>query len=161
MENKKIELHYILFQSIDELNNDDRELISYATTQLNSSYAPYSKFNVGAAARLLSGQIIAGSNQENAAYPLCICAEQVVLSQCGALHPMDPIISLAVTARSLTQNISSPVSPCGACRQVIKEYTGRQSGEFSLLLKGENGPIIKFEKATSILPFAFDGSVLE
>lgn len=160
MENKKVEIHYILFQSIEELNQEDRELLSYATNQLNFSYAPYSKFNVGAAARLLSGQIITGSNQENAAYPLCICAEQVVLSQCGALHPDDPIISLAVTARSATQLVSSPVSPCGACRQVFKEYTNRQSSEFRLLLKGENGPIIKFEKASELLPFAFDGTIL-
>jgi cytidine deaminase len=161
MVSKKIEIQYSLFETIEELHSEDQALVMHATTQLNSSYAPYSKFNVGAAVRLQSGKIITGSNQENAAYPLCICAEQVVLSQCGALHPNDPIISLAITVRSTTQKISSPVSPCGACRQVIKEYTNRQSIDFSLLLKGETGPTVKFEKASSLLPFAFDGSILD
>ncbi len=151
---------YEEFGSIEMLDETERLLVTEATRQTETSYAPYSNFFVGAAAKLSSGVIIKGSNQENASYPLCICAEQVVLSQCGANHPADPILMLAISVRKHNSTTHNPISPCGACRQVMIEYINRQGRDFVLLLGSTEGKIIRILKASSLLPLSFRPSDL-
>ena len=63
----------------DELKKADQELLTAAKNAINGSYAPYSKFKVGAAVRLTDGTIVCGANQENAAYPSGLCAERTAI----------------------------------------------------------------------------------
>jgi cytidine deaminase len=153
---RQVELKYYIFESIQHLTAEDRTLLEEALHFADKSYSPYSHFQVGAAARLSSGKVVGGSNQENAAFPMCVCAEQVVLTQCGALHPDDPILSMAVTARSTLNTEQKPVSPCGGCRQAMVEYTHRQGMDFRLLLGGSTGSVYLIEKAQDLLPLSFN-----
>jgi cytidine deaminase len=151
---------YEEFDSFQFLSEGEKLLIHEATNQTTFSYAPYSQFNVGAAALLASGNIIRGSNQENASYPICICAEQVVLSQCGAIHPRDAIVMLAISVRKHNGLVQHPISPCGACRQAMIEYISRQGKDFVLLLGSTEGKVIRILQASSLLPLSFRPSDL-
>ena len=111
MKRHKITLSFLEFNSIDELNDDDRTLLLKAKEAAKNAYAPYSKFRVGAAVRLANGLIIIGSNQENAVYPVGLCAERVALFSAQAQHPDQPIVSLAVTAIGSDGKITQPVPP--------------------------------------------------
>ncbi len=76
---------YLRFESIDELNKDEQDLVKAAYNALSKSYSPYSCFKVGAAVRLSDGTIVQGTNQENAAYPSGLCAERTALFAAGAV----------------------------------------------------------------------------
>ena len=121
MENKivttKIEVY-----SYDELNETDRNLVEQAKKATETSYAPYSKFNVGAAVLLENGETISGSNQENAAFPSGTCAERTTIFYASALFPGVRFCKLAIAAFTDGEFIEEPISPCGACRQAILEY---------------------------------------
>lgn len=91
-----------------------------------NAYAPYSRFRVGTALQLASGEIVLGSNQENAAYPSGLCAERVAVFSAGANFPNQTITSLAITVRSENHEISEAIAPCGACRQSLAEYEQKQ-----------------------------------
>ncbi len=142
-----------------DLNIEDRHLLSEALKATGNSYSPYSKFKVGAAALLSNGEIVTGSNQENASYPIGICAERVTLSAISAVHPKQKIISIAITFKS-NMKWASPVSPCGICRQTILEYEQRQKKNIRIILRGDGGKIQIIETIKDILPLYFDKSVL-
>ncbi|RMF28180.1 MAG: cytidine deaminase, partial [Bacteroidetes bacterium] len=125
------------------------------------AYAPYSHFQVGAALRLADGRILSGGNLENAAYPLCLCAERVVLAAAHALHPGVPPHALAITVHNSRKTIDRPAAPCGACRQVLAEAEARFSQPIRLLLQGDVGPILVFESVQQLLPFGFESSFLD
>jgi len=156
---KKIEqtFSYSLCDSSSELDSDQLALLEAAHNFAAKAYAPYSKFKVGAAIRLRSGIIIGGANQENASFPVCVCAEQTVLSNYGVNHADDTIISIAITAKSSSHVLSHPVSPCGACRQSLLEYENRQRSPIEIILQGESGPVYIIEGVKQILPMSFDG----
>ncbi len=156
----KQDIVYKVAQSLDELHPNDQELILQAKHFANRSYSPYSKFKVGVAAKLKSGKIVGGANQENASFPISVCAEQTVLTNCVINHPKDPIMQIAITAKSAIQKIIAPVTPCGACRQSIAEYEQRQTAPIQLILQGETGPIYIIDGVSHLLPLSFDGSVL-
>src|SRR5256885_950322 len=82
----------------------------------------YSEFKVGAAVLLENGEIVSGSNQENASLPAGICAERVTLSAASSLHPNVAIVALAISAKASDSTLMEPVAPCGICRQTILEY---------------------------------------
>ena len=86
---KEIEIKSLFrVYDMDELSQSDRELVSAAMEATKGSYAPYSKFRVGAAARLANGLVFTGANQENAAYPSGLCAERHTLcGQCPVSRP--------------------------------------------------------------------------
>lgn len=153
---RQTEFTYYIFESIHQLTAEDKYLLEEAIHFSGKSYSPYSHFQVGAAVRLFSGKLVGGSNQENAAFPMCVCAEQVVLTQCGALYPEDPILTMAITAKSTLHAEQRPVSPCGACRQAMVEYSHRQGKDFRLLLGGATGPVFLIEKAKDLLPLSFN-----
>ena len=98
MTNKEIKITYLECNSLDQLNSQDRKLADAALAAIATSYAPYSNFNVGAAVLLEDGEIIKGSNQENAAYPSGICAERTALFYAGASRPDKAVKMLAIAA---------------------------------------------------------------
>lgn len=155
-----IQSYYQIVDQLESLSESDQKLMVKAKEILEVSYSPYSKFKVGSSLTLEDGTIITGTNQENASYPLCICAERVALYHAGAQYPNQKIISLAVTAKSSTQALLSPVSPCGACRQVITEFETKQQAPIRLLLMGEEGEVFIFDSASDLLPLGFSGSLI-
>ena len=137
----------------DELTAEDRELIDRAKEMTRTSYAPYSKFHVGAAIRMDNGSIVAGSNQENAAYPSGTCAERTACYQASALNPGMPMRKIAVAAWTTGTFQGKPISPCGACRQALLEYE-HLYGPMEVLLYGDE-EIYVFPSVSALLPYNF------
>ena len=150
----------VVLDSMDELTPINREAMQKAIEMLDRAYAPYSNFKVGAAAVTSTGNVYPGCNQENAAYPLCICGERVALYNAGANEHDVPVVSLAIVCKSPEKLIEHPVSPCGACRQVISEFEVRHSQSIDIFLKGDTEQIYVLKGAASLLPFLFDSTYL-
>ena len=139
---------------MDELSQSDRELVSAAMEATKGSYAPYSKFRVGAAARLANGLVFTGANQENAAYPSGLCAERTTLFAANAQYPDQPVLALAIAARKGNRFMPTPFSPCGACRQVISGVEDRFGHPVRILLYGTEG-IYECNGIDALLPLRF------
>jgi cytidine deaminase len=154
---RKIEIKAELteFDSENELSAADRELVSAARKSTQMAYAPYSHFQVGAALRLDSGDVISGNNQENASYSLGLCAERVALFWAGANHPGKKITTMAITAYSANFAINRPIAPCGACRQAIAEYEHRYNQPIRLILVGASGKVWITDSVNQLLPLQF------
>ena len=146
---------YTFYESLDELDPRDAELIRLAHEATKSSYAPYSNFHVGAAVRLANGEIVTGNNIENAAYPSGLCAERVTMFAAMAKYPGVAFEALAITAHSGTKMIEEPVAPCGACRQVMVEVEQMSMQPLRVLCQGETGPVMVFDGIESLMPFIF------
>ena len=141
--------------SYAELENSQAKLIETAKEACADSYSPYSNFSVGAALEFGNGVILKANNQENAAYPSGMCAERSLLFYAKANNPHEPIKRMAITAKNGGEFAEQPVTPCGACRQVILETANRQDQPIELLLVGaEKVYVIKDVK--SLLPLQFD-----
>lgn len=151
---------YKKYKHLDELSPLDKELMQKAVEQLDNAYAPYSGFLVGAAVRLVDASIFLGSNQENASYPLCMCGERVALYNAATYKGSIPIESLAITIKNIRMPIDRPVSPCGACRQVISEYENRHHHPIRILLKSDSNEIYEINSVSDLLPLGFNGSFL-
>ena len=160
MEIIRSHFEYKIYQSLDELLTDDKELMLIAVAQLKNAYAPYSKFHVGAAVRLNDRSVYVGSNQENASYPLCMCGERVALYNAAANNSNEPVESLAITIKNQNRVIENPVSPCGACRQVIAEYEFRHNQSIRILLKSDSPQVYEIRSVADILPLGFNGTFL-
>lgn len=139
----------------DELTADSRELLAAARSILGKAYAPYSGFHVAAAIRLDNGEIISGTNQENAAYPSGLCAERVALFTASSRFPERTITEIAVLASSKLFSVDHPVAPCGACRQVMLEYRLRQGGPVKVILQGAKGKVYTLSDIQGLLPLFF------
>lgn len=144
----------IKIYTFDELSAADQELITVAKQATTTSYAPYSRFNVGAAALLADGSVITGSNQENAAYPSGLCAERTALFYANARHPQQSVRCLAVAAAFGGSFVKTPVSPCGACRQVMLEIETRYRTPIRILLYGADG-VYEIGSVKDLLPLQF------
>jgi cytidine deaminase len=149
------------YDSIDELPNEIQNLFEQATLIQKNAHAPYSKFRVGAAILLDNGKIILGTNQENAAYPSGLCAERVALFQAASNFPESKILKIVITAAPEATGISSPIPPCGACRQSIAEYENKQNSPIEIYFMGEIGKIYKSESLKNLLPLLFNKKLLE
>ena len=160
LKNQKIEIELEVFESVSELPKDIQELMNKAQQARENAYAPYSRFKVGAAIRLSSGEITIGSNQENAAYPSGLCAERVAIFHTGALFPNQEITAMAITASSPSQVLAEPIGPCGACRQSMAEYEQKQNSPIAVYFMGETGKIVKVNKVMDLLPLGFDAKYL-
>ncbi|MBB4079738.1 cytidine deaminase [Lewinella aquimaris] len=156
----RVTIDFSSFSEITDLPPADRELLAAATTGLAHSYAPYSNFRVAAAARLQDGTIVMGANIENAAYPMCICAEPNALAAAASVKPGMPVVSMAVTVKAPGRVLSAPASPCGSCRQILSEHESRFGHDLRLILRAETGPIYVFDRASDLLPFGFSGELL-
>lgn len=137
-----------------ELNDSDRELVEKAKQATHNSYANYSHFYVGAALRLSNGQIVVGANQENAAFPSGLCAERSAIFAAQSQMPDQAIVTLAIAARNANGYTNKPISPCGACRQVILEMEDRYKRNVRILLYGETG-ICVVRSVKDLLPLTF------
>ena len=151
---------YKIYASSDEMSKADADLMAQAIVQLDNAYARYSQFHVGAAVRLVDGSVYIGSNQENASYPLCMCGERVALYNAGANKPNVAVESLAITIKNQKMSIDKPVSPCGACRQVISEYENRHQHRIRILLKSDGPEVYELNSVADILPLGFNGTFL-
>ena len=156
---QKFEFKYQVFESIKELSEKDAALLKEARETTRQAYAPYSKFHVGAAAHLSNGEVLTGTNQENASYPVGICAERVLLSSISSLYPDTAINSMAVSYQSHAHSSDHPISPCGMCRQFILEFEKRL-GPIRLILGGQEGQVFIIESASQLLPLAFTSDEL-
>jgi cytidine deaminase len=144
-----------VFPDFKTLDPEDASLLEAAREATGHAYAPYSKFRVGAAIRLNNGQMLSGSNQENASFPAGICAERVVLSAASATYPDSAITSMALTYINESGMANRPISPCGICRQTLAEYEQRFDRSIRLILGGISGEIYIINRATDLLPLAF------
>lgn len=140
--------------SYDELDDVSRNLYHTAQTAAQKAYAPYSHFQVGAALLLDNGEIISGSNQENASYPAGCCAERTALFYAGAHFPDNAVSRLAIVAFN-PQGQVEQISPCGICRQVLLETEQRQGSPISVWLFGREA-VYCFPSAASLLPMGFE-----
>jgi cytidine deaminase len=159
---KKLDLNIFLYEyNLQELDNTDIHLLEKAKQACNNAYAPYSNFCVGAAIMLANGNIILGSNQENAAYPSGMCAERTAIFAAGANNPGVTINTIVVTACKQNTNIYIPVSPCGACRQAILEYEVKQQSPIRIILMGEDDSIYISPSISNLLPIQFSAQQLK
>ena len=155
MTNKELKIAYQEYNSLAELEQADRRLAEAAIEATALSYAPYSNFNVGAAVMYEDGDIVKGSNQENAAYPSAMCAERTTLFYASSDRPEAAMKALAIAAAQNGILTKSPVTPCGACRQVMAQYQTKSGIPMEVILIGSD-KILKFSKVEDLLPFIFD-----
>lgn len=160
MKEVKIESTLYLFENSDELSTEVASLMQKAVEVRDKAYAPYSNFNVGAAILLDNGVIITGSNQENASYPSGLCAERTAIYYAGSQYPEAKIIRMTISATSKRKPTSTPIPPCGACRQAISEYEIKQDNPIEIYFMGETGKVAKSNSLANLLPFIFDKSFL-
>ena len=155
MTSKEIKIAYLEVDAIDELEAKDRELAQAAVEATAQAYAPYSKFNVGAAVLFEDGVIVKGANQENAAYPSGLCAERTALFYASASRPDKAMVAIAIAAGQDGHLCETPATPCGACRQVMAQYQLKSGLPMRVLLVGAH-KIWRFEKVDDLLPLIFD-----
>jgi cytidine deaminase len=160
MKNLRIETNVQVFEKVEELSKEDQELLQTAHQYVNHAYAPYSNFCVGAAVRLENNAIIGGSNMENAAYPICVCAEPATLAAAASQHPNVPIKAIAITVKHPEKPVLTPAAPCGSCRQVLSEAEDKYGQKIAIILQGESGIIYKVSSAKDLLPLSFSGDFL-
>lgn len=153
MKEKDIQIS-VLILKFTELPLNYQQLIEKAKEQTIYAYAPYSKFQVGAAVLLANNEIIGGNNQENAAYPSGLCAERVALFYANSQYPQTAVKAIAIAAYTNGQFLEKPISPCGACRQVLLETENRFNQDIEILLFGTN-EVFLIRKATDLLPLCF------
>ena len=140
-----------VYDSIDELNSADAFLLSEARSVTQFAYAPYSNFQVGAVAKLINGETVTGTNQENASYPAGICAQ----------YPGIGIETIAIAYNNLKGKSDHPVSPCGICRQSFTEFQQRTKTSIRLILSGMEGKVQVIENAACLLPLVFGSDDLK
>ena len=160
MKEQKFEFKYEVFNDTSELKKEDADLLTKARIVTKHAYAPYSNFFVGAVAKLNNGEFISGTNQENASYPVGICAERVLLGNAATLYPGVSIDTMAISYDSKEVKSDHPISPCGMCRQSLLEYETRTQKPIRLILAGQEGKIIIVETVSFLLPFAFTSGEL-
>ena len=154
MQTKELRIFVEEYGSVKELSEADRELVQAAREASVNAYAPYSHFHVGAALRLVNGDIFKGNNQENSAFTTGLCAERVALFYANAAFPDLSVESIAVTAENAQGLIPEPVKPCGSCRQAMVETETRFQQPMRIILDGKN-KIQVFNGVENLLPFAF------
>ena len=160
---KKIEISVTFdeYDSLNDMEEEDRTLLDRAREAINSAYDPYSAYHVGAAVLLANGEVFTGNNQENVAYPSGICAERVALFYASAKYPEGPGKAIAVSAKAKGFTVHSPVTPCGSCRQVMAESENRFNNKLKLIMRGENGKINVVHGVSNLLPLMFRADELK
>jgi len=160
LQEHKFTLNYQRFDSFEELPKTLQELHLAALSATELAYAPYSNFHVGAAFLLDKAGILLGSNQENPAYPSGLCAERTAAFHIGTHHKNDVIQVIAVIAKPANEERVIPVTPCGACRQVLLDFETRQKRSIKMLIKLADGSFALIPSINSLLPFAFSDTSL-
>ena len=158
---QKFEFEFDYFEQMDSLSEADNTLLNAARNATKTAFAPYSNFKVGAAALLSNGQIIIGSNQESASYPVGICAERTLLNSIGSQFSSETILAMAISYDTDKAACNEPISPCGMCRQSLLDFENRYQSPIKIILAGKTGPIMVVGAAKNLLPFGFDGAILK
>lgn len=139
----------------DELSDLERRLVDAARQATHRSYAPYSKFRVGAAIALDNGEVITGSNQENVAFPSGTCAERTACFYAHSAYPDAAFREIAIAARDTSgHEVAEPIPPCGACRQALLEYETLAGRDVPVVLVGSEA-IYRLPSVRSLLPLSF------
>jgi cytidine deaminase len=144
------------FDHLEDLDAESKYLVHKAKEAAQHAYAPYSKFYVGAAALLEDETLVIGSNQENASYPLCMCAERVAIYAIASQYPGKAIKKIAVVAHKKNHKELECATPCGACRQVMMESEIRQKKPIEVILFGNGEKWMKCASVTQLLPYNFN-----
>lgn len=152
---EEFKFNFQVYESIDDLNNEDAELLREARKVTQFAYAPYSNFKVGAFAKLLNGESVSGTNQENASFPAGICAERTLMSTASSLYPGIGIKTIAISYNNLNGRSDKPISPCGICRQSFVEFQERTKNPIRIILSGLEGNVQIIENAADLLPLVF------
>lgn len=152
---------FVITEHLEDQDAESKYLAHKAKDAASHAYAPYSKFNVGAALLLEDGTLVTGTNQENAAYPSGMCAERVALFTAAAQHPDVKITKIAVVAKKKGGKELLPATACGACRQVLLEFENRQQKPIEVVMYDQQHHWVKAPSAVSLLPFAFTKENLE
>ncbi len=155
MKERELKFTLRVFESVTELTKEDVALLASAKNALKDSYSPYSNFKVAATVLLANGETVTGTNQENAAFPVGICAEGTALSAASALYPGVAVKKIAITVKSGTHVLNHPVAPCGICRQRLLEYETRFNQNIEIILTGEEGEVYSVATVKDILPLNF------
>jgi cytidine deaminase len=160
MKTLKSSFEFEVYEGIEALTTEDAFLLAEARSFTEQAYAPYSHFKVGAVARMDNGAIVSGSNQENASYPVGICAERVLLSAASSLYPNMPIKTMAIAYHNTNiEGLSNrPVSPCGICRQSLSEFEDRVKQGVRIILSGMEGEVYILSNAKLLLPLGFSAA---
>ena len=160
--NKQVfKFDFTIYDSINELNEEDALLLREARKVTDVAYAPYSNFRVGAFAKLNNGETVSGTNQENAAYPAGICAERTLMSAASSLYPNVGIETIAISYHNVRGESNRPVSPCGICRQSFIEFQQRTKNTIRIILSGIEGEVYVIENAENLLPLVFGADDLK
>lgn len=155
MNSRQNNFSYDVYTSIEELTEQDAALLTKARAVTANAYAPYSHFNVGAAGLLTNGQTVTGTNQENASYPVGICAERALLAAAGSLFPLTGIHTMAISYFNSIGSSAAPISPCGMCRQALAEFEEHTGQPIRLILSGMTGEVFIISSASELLPLSF------
>ena len=147
---KRFSFDYEHYATLAELPEADRRLVAEAERATANAHAPYSKFRVGAAARLRSGRILCGSNFESEVYPAGLCAERSLMFYAQANYADDPIETMAIASNPSERECY----PCGQCRQVMVDVERRQGSPMRVLMSG-HGTVTAVDSASKLLPFTF------
>ena len=155
MQLKQVQFSVEVYSSSEELTKEDALLLEQARAITKAAYAPYSNFFVGAVAQMANGEKVSGTNQENASYPVGICAERVLLSVAATQYPGLGIDTLAISYHNKNGESNLPISPCGICRQSLAEYEERTHHSIRVILGGMSGEVYILQKAGELLPLTF------
>lgn len=161
MNNQIFKFEFKIYNSIDELDEQYSFLLREARKVTETAYAPYSNFKVGAFAKLVNGQTVSGTNQENASYPAGICAERTMMSAASSLYPSVGIETMAISYNNIKGESNRPVSPCGICRQSLVEFQQRTKNPIRVILSGMEGEVYLIENAENLLPLVFGADDLK
>ena len=160
MKEVKVDSVFYVYDSVNDLPQDVKQLMDVAKDARAKAHAPYSKFSVGASILLENREIVSGNNQENAAYPSGTCAERTAIFYAASKYPESKILKMAITAGSQLKKNTKPIPPCGACRQAIAEYEVSQKQPIEIYFMGETGKVVKSDSLANLLPLLFDKSLL-
>jgi cytidine deaminase len=131
-------------------------LIAAARAAAVQAYAPYSNFAVGAAIRLIDGQIVTGANVENASYGLSLCAETVAIAKVANDGRLADVVEIAVIGLAS----AAPIYPCGRCRQILNEAAALGGRDLVIHCAGADGTAVERHTLSALLPFAFGPDAL-
>jgi cytidine deaminase len=161
MQLKQVQFSVEVYGSSAELAAADAALLDEARVVTKVAYAPYSNFFVGAAAKLANGNIIRGTNQENASYPVAICAERTLMSAAATQYPGVAIEAMAISYDNKNGESIKPISPCGVCRQTLAEFEDRTGHAIKIILSGLTGEVFIIHTAKDLLPLTFTSDDLK
>lgn len=161
MQVKQVQFSMEVYGSSAELAADDAALLEEARAITKAAYAPYSNFFVGAAAKLSNGVLFKGTNQENASYPVAICAERTLMSAAATEYPGVAIETMAISYDNKNGESIKPISPCGVCRQMLAEFEDRTGHSIKIILGGLTGEVYIIHTAKNLLPLTFTSDDLK